>query len=282
MIGTPSVRRRLLGTALRQYRERLGYALDDAARVLECDRSKISRVETGQRGIRAKELRELLNEYGVGEEEQRTLEVIAYSGGWWRRYTEVLPGALLDFISMEAVASEILNYQPQLVPDLLQVPQYARVVADVDPALPAGVQDLLAELLRTRQSMILGERRSELTVVVGESALRQVVGGTEIMQAQLVHMAEVVSNYPQVTFNVLPFSNGAGVGGSTGPFTILRFGGAPGLGVVYLKAPSGGILLDSPQDVACYLQAFTQLRASALAPVASARFLRDTMTGVPA
>ena len=40
MTGTPPVRRRLLGTALREYRESLGYNLDEAARILECDRSK--------------------------------------------------------------------------------------------------------------------------------------------------------------------------------------------------------------------------------------------------
>jgi transcriptional regulator with XRE-family HTH domain len=66
MIITSSPRRRLLGDALRRYRENLGYRLDEAASILECDRSKISRIETGQRGIRAKELRELLTEYGVG------------------------------------------------------------------------------------------------------------------------------------------------------------------------------------------------------------------------
>jgi len=52
MIESPPVRRQLLGAALRQYRQNLGYVLDDAARILECDRSKISRIETGQRGIR--------------------------------------------------------------------------------------------------------------------------------------------------------------------------------------------------------------------------------------
>ena len=45
------MRRRLVGGALRRYRENVGYALEDAARVLECDRSKISRIETGHRRI---------------------------------------------------------------------------------------------------------------------------------------------------------------------------------------------------------------------------------------
>jgi hypothetical protein len=42
-----SVRRRLLGGALRQYRESLAYGIDVAASILGCDRSKISRIETG-------------------------------------------------------------------------------------------------------------------------------------------------------------------------------------------------------------------------------------------
>ena len=53
--GDSPVRRRLIGGALRRYRENIGYTLEDAARILECDRSKISRIETGQRGIRPKD-----------------------------------------------------------------------------------------------------------------------------------------------------------------------------------------------------------------------------------
>ena len=59
MVPAPPVRRRLVGRALRRYRENLGYTLSDAARVLECHASKVSRIENGERGIRAKELREI-------------------------------------------------------------------------------------------------------------------------------------------------------------------------------------------------------------------------------
>ena len=92
MTGSPPVRRRLLGPALREYRESLGYNLDEAARILECDRSKVSRIETGERGIRPKELRELLTEYGVPDGEQEALLAIAHRGresGWWLDYRDV-------------------------------------------------------------------------------------------------------------------------------------------------------------------------------------------------
>src|SRR6516225_10837753 len=136
MITAPPVRRRLVGGALRRYRENLGYALEDAARVLECDRSKISRIETGQRGIRPKELRELLTEYAVPDSEQAALLAIASRGGpagWWHPYADALPGADLDYVIMESAASEIMTYEAQVVPDLLQTDDYARAITAAEP-----------------------------------------------------------------------------------------------------------------------------------------------------
>jgi hypothetical protein len=40
MISASPVRRVLVGGALRRYREGVGYSLEDAARVLECDRQR--------------------------------------------------------------------------------------------------------------------------------------------------------------------------------------------------------------------------------------------------
>ena len=270
----PPVRRRLLGAALRRYREGLGYRLDDAARVLECDRSKISRIESGQRGVRARDLRDLLTEYGVGEQEQRTLAAIAQSPrarGWWQPYADVLPGGWLDYFITEAAASQIQAYQPQLVPDLLQTREYACAVIGADPAVPAGAQALVLEAMLTRQQVILGERRTELAVVIGEAALHQVVGGTGVMRAQLARLAEMSGTYSQITIQVLPFAAGAPPAGGNGPLSILRFADAQSLGVVHLPGPCGGICLDSPPDVASHARAFTLLKASALTPAATAR-----------
>jgi transcriptional regulator with XRE-family HTH domain len=281
---TPPARRRLLGAALRRHRESLGYRLDDAARILECDRSKISRIESGQRGIRARDLRDLLTNYGVSEPEQRTLAAIAHphrASGWWQPYTGVLPGTWLDYLITEAAASQIQAYQPQQVPDLLQTREYARAVAAADPALSVGTQDLVLEALLTRQQLILGERRSELAVVIGEGALHQAVGGTKVMRAQLAHLAEMSGTHPQITIQVLPFAGGAHPVGGSGPLSILRFADAPSLGVVHLPGPCGGIILDSPPDVASHARAFTLLRASALTPAATTQLLQDgrTLTG---
>jgi transcriptional regulator with XRE-family HTH domain len=276
----PPVRRRLLGTALRRYRESLGYGLEEAARILECDRSKISRIETGQRGIRDKELRELLTEYGVGADEQAALTAVAHQGrqqGWWQEYRDVLTDASQDFVIMEAAATEILGYEPHRVPALLQTADYARAVADADPAFSDDAQrDQVVEVTLARQRIVLGERRPWMELLLGEGVLHQSVGGAGVMRAQLARLAAIADHGTDagVTLRVLPFSAGAHAAACSCGLAILRFADTPGIGVIHLDALSGGISLDSPDEVTRYLRAFAGLRLASLTPAASARLLR--------
>jgi transcriptional regulator with XRE-family HTH domain len=283
MTATPPVRRRLLGAALRRYRENLGFRLEEAARILDCDRSKISRIETGQRGISAKELRELLTEYGVPDGEQAALLAVAHRGrqhGWWQGYQDVLSDAGQDYVIMEAAASEISVYDVHQVPDLLQTPDYARAVADADPAFDADEARAQAvEVKLARQRGVLAERRPRLEFVVGEAALHQSVGGAEVMRRQLIRLAALADGsaraaVPGLSLQVLPFTAGADAAAGSGPMTILRFANPPGLGVIHLPALCGGVSLEGREDVACHIRAFAHLRTAALTPAASAGLLR--------
>jgi transcriptional regulator with XRE-family HTH domain len=272
------VRRRLVGAALRRYRENVGYALEDAARVLECDRSKISRIETGQRGIRPKELRELLAEYGVSASEQLALASIASRGGqqsWWHPYADTLSDAYLDYAIMESAASEIMTYEAQLIPDLLQTDEYARAIAAAEPGYATDQQreDAVAAKAMRRRAVLSGSRR--LSVVLGEAALHQAVGGGDVLAGQISRLAKLSGESPAITLQVLPFSAGAHVGAGSGSLAILRFPDAPSLGVVYLEALSGGVYLENQADVARYIRAFALLRAAALTAADSARLLRS-------
>ena len=266
MIEAPSARRLLIGAALRRYREDLGFILDDAARVLECDRSKISRIETGQRGIRPKELRELLTEYGVSEQEQSTLTAIARAGGggsWQRHYGDALPGPYREYLALEQAASDIFIYDPQHVPELLQIPQYAQASATSSTSLQDDT-----ELTLSRQRLVR-ERRIRLIALIGEAALRQAHGDPVVMRDQLRALATVGG---RAVVYVLPSRC---VPPSSGPATILRFAAVPGLGAVYLPGLSGGVCLTGQQDIASHTKAFEQLRTSALPPPASARLIRE-------
>jgi Domain of unknown function (DUF5753)/Helix-turn-helix domain len=252
--------------------------LEDAARVLECDRSKISRIETGQRGIRPKELRELLTEYGVPDGEQAALVAIASRGGqhgWWHPYADVLPGAYLDYVIMESAAAEIMIYEAQAVPDLLQTDDYARAIAAAEPGYATDQQreDAVAAKAARRQAVLGAATGRRLSVILGEGALCQAVGGPGVMAGQISHLVRLADDHPGLTIQVLPFSAGAHAAAGSASVIILRFPDAPGLGVVYLEALAGGVCLDGQEDVARYLRAFALLGAAALSAADSTRLL---------
>lgn len=277
MTAIPPVRRRIVGTTLRRYRQELGYGLDDAARVLECDRSKISRIETGQRNIRAKELRELLTEYGADERAQDVLAMIANARrtqGWWQPYAGVLPDTCCDYYALEMTASQILVFSGQQVPELLHTQEYATAVAAATPSVSPAALSQLVDACLVRQEAVLTESQPEVVVIIGEAALRQVVGGYQVMHAQLASLADVGSRFSQVSIQVLPFAGGAHAAGAAGSFTVLRYPEAPDLGVVHLPGVAGGTFLEDQESVKAYATVFGQLQESALTPAASIQLIR--------
>ena len=193
---------------------------------------------------------------------------------------------------MEIAATEILAFEPNQVPDLLQTPEYARALADADAN---------CDLRRAARARDRGEAgpaagrarragRPALEVVITEGALRQAVGGPRVMREQLGRLAAVadagrVTGLPdgdgvtadgsaRISLQVLPFAAGAHAAAGCGPMTILRFAQTPEIGVVHLAGLSGGVSLEGAAEVARYLRTFAQLRSAALARGGSARLLR--------
>jgi transcriptional regulator with XRE-family HTH domain len=282
MNAEPPARRRIVGGALRRYRENLGRTLDDAATVLECDRSKISGIETGQRGIRVKELRELLTEYGIDDEQQAVLAAIADPRGARRRYgtyADAVPGAWQDYLLLETAASQVLIYEAQQIPALLQTPEYAQALAAADPDLgDEESRDKAVEATLARQRAILGERKPDIHLIVGEAALHQQVGGEAVMEGQLGLLAGISGDSGVITVQVLPFRSGAHAAAAVASLAVLRLAEAPDLGVVHLGGAGGGVCLEELDDLAAYARVFEELRVSALSPAQSALMLRGLAT----
>jgi transcriptional regulator with XRE-family HTH domain len=278
MVPAPPVRRRLVGRALRRYRENLGYTLSDAARVLECHASKVSRIENGERGIRAKELRELLAEYGIGGEQLEILTQLADprgAFGWHRDYDDVLRGAWKDYLLLETAAARIWTYEAQRVPPLLQTPAYARALAEADPDLKdEAVRDRAVEAVMARQQAILGVRHPQIHLVIGQAALHQRAGSPEVMNAQLNRLAQAASDSGTATVQVLPFEAGPHPAAAEGSLSLLPFTGTAGLGLVHLGGIAGGVCLEGRADLVAYATAFDQLRARAQSSAQSALLLR--------
>ncbi|MGH4022379.1 MAG: helix-turn-helix domain-containing protein, partial [Pseudonocardiaceae bacterium] len=92
--GGPAIPRRRLGAELRTLREDAGLKIEDVASELECSVSKVSRLETGKGIPKIRDVRDLLDRYGVTEQQARDRLMRwtrqGQSQGWWTQYSDVL------------------------------------------------------------------------------------------------------------------------------------------------------------------------------------------------
>src|SRR5918911_131185 len=92
---SPTVRRRRLGLELRRLREAAGVTIETVADRLECSSSKISRIETGHTGATPRDVRDMLEVYGVSDAERDALVQLAREArkkGWWHAFNEAFTG----------------------------------------------------------------------------------------------------------------------------------------------------------------------------------------------
>ncbi|MFC8343264.1 helix-turn-helix transcriptional regulator [Streptomyces sp. NPDC057280] len=275
--GGPTVRRRQLGAELRRLREQAGRRIEDAATHLECSMSKISRVETGQAPIKARDVRDLLEWYGIADPQRiETVMQIhkdAQQQGWWAHYGDVLPSGMATYAGLEADARVLRSYESMVVHGLLQTEDYAHaVIAAFQPNRPDET-DQLVRFRKERQALLTRQPDPlELWVVMEESALRRPVGGKEVMTAQLRHLAEVTA-LPNVTLQIMPTSKGAHAALS-GAFSLLEFEPHTPT-VVYVNSMAGNVYLEKERDVRSFIQTFDLLRAAAPDPQEAAVLLEQ-------
>ncbi|MEV3853711.1 helix-turn-helix transcriptional regulator [Streptomyces sp. NPDC050095] len=267
-----SVYRRQLAARLRELRESAHLTLFEVAEKIEVGQSFLSRLENGQRGTSPVLARALMDCYGVQDAALRddVLDLVRADREqrkpWWRKYSTVLTPTRYDgYLALESDAVSIANYQPMLVPGLLQTEGYARaVITQMRPDLaPPQVEDLVRVRMQRQASRLGGEQPAKLWAILDEAVLRRETGSPEVRRAQLEKLIEV-SELPYVTVQLLPFSLGAHPG-LYGPFVILTFP-APTAPLVWLENPKNSVYLEKAEDVDEYTEIFDQLRACALGP----------------
>ncbi|MCY0957631.1 helix-turn-helix domain-containing protein [Streptomyces sp. H27-H5] len=273
---TPStVLGRQLGDELRRLREAAGLTTTDAADALDCTKGKISRIENGRVTVRLPDLAAMLHAYGVADAAVLSrLSALAKKANrrrresWWHQYGPVLADTYRDYIALEAIAGSIRTFQAQLIPGLLQIPEYVRAVTVASQQWQSGDEiEKFVQVRLARQERLTGEAPLQLWAVLSESALLQQVGGPHVMHAQLEHLL-TASELPNVTVQVLPFSRGAHAS-MFGPYVVLGFREEGALDVVLADNPTGSIWLEREPEVARYQDLFDAARTSALSPVES-------------
>lgn len=276
--GSPTVRRRELGIQLRALRTERGWTVEQVAERLMISPSKVSRLETGQRGASARDIRDLANLYGLGEEQRRRLTDLAAEGkqqAWWRSYE--LPDS--TYVGLESEASSIRDFGFGVVPGLLQVPDYARAVTRAAVHTPHRTPDAVDRMVNGRMArqkrLLEGESPPRFETVIDDAVLHRVVGSKIIMRAQLQRLLEV-SELANVTIRVIPYEAGA-LPVPVNKFIILSFATLALPDVVYIERVGGELFLDREEDVSTYNVAFRALEELAVSPETSRRIIATAL-----
>jgi transcriptional regulator with XRE-family HTH domain len=266
----------LLGAQLRRLREASGITREKAAYAIRGSESKISRMELGRVGFKARDVADLLTLYGVTDTRHRTqllaLAQDANTPGWWHRYNDLLPGWFQPYLGLEAAASLIRTYEVQFVPGLLQTEEYARAVIRLGHGR-AGTEEIerRVRLRMARQQILTRPDSPQLWAVVDEGALRRPIGGPAVMRDQL-DVLIATTRRPRIRLQVIPFDVG-GHAAAGGAFTILRFADADLPDVVYLEQLTSALYLEKREDIDQYASALGRLYIDAAPPDRTAAIL---------
>ncbi|WP_406368539.1 helix-turn-helix transcriptional regulator [Streptomyces sp. NBC_00647] len=208
-LNDPALQRRRLREQLRRLRESKHLTQKAVAEQLEWSHSKIIRIESGTVGISITDLRALLALYDVTDAAQVDTMVsmarAAKERPWWDAYKNMAPQAFVVSIAYENAASVIRNFEPDLVPGLLQTEEYAREVLQwTSPPEQAGPR---ADLRLERQERLFRPDGPEMHFIIDEAALARTVGRPAVMRRQLNRLKEL-ADHPKITLRVVPFQLG--------------------------------------------------------------------------
>ncbi|WP_454194751.1 helix-turn-helix domain-containing protein [Nocardia sp. Marseille-Q1738] len=252
-----TIPRRQLGRRLRDMRLEAGLSIQDAARLIERGAGTLQRLEKGEANrIRLLDIQALCQIYDRMDQLPGLLELakVAASGDgedglWWYEDGHAIRADFELYVSLEASASKLTVYRPDIISGLFQTPAYARELDTL--YFPDASSDDLDQRVRVRlnRQRIITRRRNpvEVDLLLDENVLRRAVGDPGVMAGALCHLADLPEN---VTVSILPFSRGYPGGVAPGPFTVLDFDRATGEPpTVYVENYTGNMYYDRPETV---------------------------------
>ncbi|MFJ9179182.1 helix-turn-helix domain-containing protein [Streptomyces sp. NPDC102360] len=246
----PTVLRRVLAGLLRRRRQEAGVGARQAAEVLGCHASTVSRIENWGEGITEHSVSVLLRLYGVGERDiALCVELVRElpNAGWWKSFDDVLTDWFDRFIALQEASSTIRTYELQLVPGLLQTKEYATWVARGKPYVTPDEVDRLVQLRLRRQELVWRSDAPNLWVLLHENVLGMPGGGHQVMRKQLERLVEAAQE-PHITLQLTQMRDDY-CPPVTNPITYLRFDQLGLPDTVYLEDLDGARFLDG--RVAC-------------------------------
>ncbi|WP_246155392.1 helix-turn-helix domain-containing protein [Saccharopolyspora hirsuta] len=271
--GTP--RTRALAAALRSALDDSGLTARQVGRLLDKSHSTISQWQTGKRVPTTDDVSAFLAVLGVTGKRRRQVLDLARNA----RDSNWLAGGvseqLAGIIECERTAIEIVDWCPLVISGLLQTEAYARaIIGDNDALAPQEIDKRVALRLDRRNQLDQRDGQPvDHTVFIGEPALRQCIGGKDVLVEQLHRLVEL-NGKRGTTIQVVP-TGGGWHPGLMGPFVIYGFKESPA--IVAIENHKSSVFLYEDDDVVAYRRASASIRRNAISPEESSGFILDVI-----
>ncbi|KOX26602.1 MULTISPECIES: helix-turn-helix transcriptional regulator [unclassified Streptomyces] len=230
---------------------------------------RYSRIERGESWPTDKEWPAIVKCLQMDTEDRVRLTTMLKEGqsigrAWWNEYEGERPDSLIEFVAYEGSAAKITTCAGNVVPGLLQTPDYGRTLQS---ALSGGAMSALqiernVDFRDKRRQILAKENPPAVEAVIGEAALRQKVGGAEVMIRQLDSLLDDAA-HRHVSFRVVDFGAPATL---TYFFHLFEFGEKSENPIAAFDAVTGMTFKKSPKELREVRDFIESLRSIARTP----------------
>lgn len=260
----PTIARRSLGRALERHRKSKGFTRAQAGRAIGYSGQTIQRIEEGTQATRPLVVEKLCSLYETPHHEMSHLTTLAVRGkekGWWEPYFDIgteqtsRPKIPL-FLETEQAALRIRVLELQVIPGLLQSPEYLRELQAAQLPMPEDVLESW-RALRTHRQKLLYSRSPlpRLEFLIGKAAIDYLEGlPSEIRDGQIERLRDTAA-LPSAEVRVITELHAA----TAGAFNIL-YPGDESEPFVFLDAADVCRYLEQRRIVSMFDQTFRSAR----------------------
>ncbi|WP_203927922.1 helix-turn-helix domain-containing protein [Virgisporangium ochraceum] len=252
-----------MGRQLRILRRAAGKTERDVEEANIASRVKLWRIETGKVGIKVGDVRGLCWLYGADVETTEALTALAVTSisslGFWEDHQDSPTWSSL-YLGLESIADEIRAYRHELVPDLLQTPDYFQAVRTAlkPDESESDLRDRVKAHQERQDGIFTRESSLRLIVIIGAGVFARPVGGSDVMADQVSRLREL-DRLDCIDVRVLPWEAGSHPAMSAGSFSIMDFQDDDDPSVAHIETLTGSRYLEKPGEVGEYRRVFRQL-----------------------
>jgi transcriptional regulator with XRE-family HTH domain len=256
-MSAPKSRRKQLGLELEHLRRLAGLSGRALADMLPISQSTISRIESGKALPTRDEVGVWADATGANASTRERLLTLVEAAlreeaSWRGKLGEGRTHLQDEIRARETAAHTVRNFQPTVVPGLLQTPEYAHYViprADIENVIDRAVA--AAARLQRQQSLFNGERRFEF--LLSEAVLHWPRSEPEVLAAQL---ERIVTLAPLKAVNIAVLPLGEPVDAVPWNNFVIYEGDEPFVSIELVHRPE---TLTDPHQIDLYRRLYNQM-----------------------